>query len=368
MAQFYNRLDRTLISNFIKGYWDNITNHRAALQALMKLGNVRPNDSGKNLVWDVRGGRYASTAYDELDTIDIVRKNHYFQCNLPWAFLQVNDGISRDEIAMASGEAALVRHEKEMVTNLCKDFQTRINSDFLNNNGQSLSGNVLYGLPTVFTDSGSYSSSSRTATPSGTYAGQSLAASGVSVDNVDTNIWSPQLINYSGTPFNNGSAATWGANALAIITYAKDAVTFGNDGESMPNMLLVDRTMYSQLKYLITQQQRMVVTVKPGENSTSGLGIPGAVDHDGVDVVFDIDQPANTGYMLNFNKIWLELIPVAKTDNPGPNLSGKGSAKPDFFEVLTQDDIRSNGIACRVNLRGQYRINPRFQAKLYPYA
>lgn len=367
MANFYSRLDRTLISNFIKGYWDNITNHRAALQALMKLGNIDTGVSGSQLVWDVRGGRYTSASYDELDTIDITRKNHYFQCSLPWGFLQVNDGISRDEIAMAQGEAALVRHEKEMVKNLCADFQTRINSDFLNKNGATASGNVLYGLPTVFQDSGSYSSSSRTATPSGTYAGQSLAANGVAVDNVDTNVWSPQLINYTGTPFNGGSAATWAANALAVITYAKDAITYGNNAESQPNMLLVDRTMYSQLKYLITQQQRMVITVKPGEGSTSGLGIPGAVDHDGLDVVFDIDQPADTGYMLNFHKINMELIPVPKTDNPGPALTGKGS-KPDYFEVLTQDDVRSNGVICRVNLRGQFRVNPRFQGKLYPYA
>lgn len=368
MANFYSRLDRTLISNFIKGYWDNITNHRAALQALMKRGHIETGVSGSQLVWDVRGGRYVSAAYDELDTIDITRKNHYFQCNLPWAFLQVSDGISRDEIALAQGENSLVRHEKEMVKNLCLDFQTRINSDFLNKNGQSATGNVLYGAPTIFTDNASYSAGSRTATPSGTYAGQSLAASGVAVDNVDTNIWSPQLINYTSTLFNNGTAATWGSNALAVITYTKDAITYGNTQEMQPDLLIVDRTMNSQLKYLITSQQRMVVTVKPGDNGPSGLGIPGAVEHDGLEVVFDVDQPANTGYMLNFNQIWMELIPVPKTDNPGPNLTGKGSAKPDFFEVLTQDDVRSNGVVCRVNLRGQFRFNPRFQAKLFNYA
>lgn len=368
MSTFYGRLDKTLISNFIKGYWDNITNHRAALQALMKRGHIETGVSGSQLVWDVRGGRYNSSSYDELDTIDVTRKNHYFQCNLPWAFLQVNDGISRDEIAMAQGEAALVRHEKEMVKNLCLDFQTRVNSDFLNKNGQSSTGNVLYGLPTIFTDTGSYSSGSRTATPSGTYAGQSLAANGVAVDNVDTNIWSPILTNYTSTLFNNGTAATFANNALTSLTWTKDQITYGNTAELQPDLLIVDRTMNSQLKTLITSQQRMVITVKPGEGSTSGLGIPGAIDHDGLDIVFDVDQPAGVGYMLNFHQIYMEMIPVPKTENPGPNLTGKGSAKPDFFEVLTQDDVRSNGVICRVNMRGQYRFNPRFQAKLAAYA
>lgn len=368
MATFYSRLDRTLISNFIKGYWDNITNHRAALQALMKRGHIETGVSGSQLVWDVRGGRYTSTAYDELDTIDITRKNHYFQCNLPWGFLQVNDGISRDEIAMAQGDAALVRHEKEMVKNLCLDFQTRINSDFLNKNGATSTGNVLYGLPTIFQDSGSYSAGSKTATPSGTYAGQSLAASGVVVDNVDTNVWSPTLVNYTSTLFNGGSAATWAGQCLKVITYAKDQVTYGNMQELQPDMLIIDRPMMSDLKYAITSQQRMVVTVKPGDSGPSGLGIPGAVEHDGLEVVFDVDQPADTGYMLNFNQLWMELIPVPKTENPGPNITGKGSAKPDYFEVLTQDDVRSNGVVCRVNLRGQFRANPRFQAKLKNFA
>lgn len=367
MATFYSRLNNTLISDYIKGYWENVANHRVALQALMKRGHIETGKSGQNLVWDVRAGRYTSASYNELDTIDIVRKNHYAQANLPWAFLQVNDGISRDEIALASGEWALVRHEKEMVKNLCKDFETRINADFLSKNGATSTGNVLYGLPTIFQDSGSFVAANRNQTPAGTYAGLSLTSS-VSVDNVDTNVWSPILVNYTSTSFNGGAAATWANQALTAITYAKDQVTYGTSQEDVPDLLIVDRTMFSQLKSLITSQQRMVITTAPGDAGPAGLGIINSVQHDGLEVMFDPDQPANTGFMLNFNQIWLELVPVPKTENPGPNLTGKGSGKPDYFEVLTQDDIRSNGVVCRVNLRGQFRFNPRYQAKLFNYA
>lgn len=368
MATFYGRLNNTLISDYIKGYWENTNNHRTALQALMKRGHIETGCSGSNLVWDIRMGRYSSASYSELDTIDITRKNHYQQANLPWAFVQVSDGISRDEIALASGEWAIVRHEKEMVKNLCKDFETRINSDFLNNNGASLTGNVLYGAPTLFQDTGSYSAGSRTATSSGTYGSLNLDSTGLGIDNADTGVWSPLLANYTSTLFNNGSAATWAGQCLTVITWAKDQLTFGNAQEDQPDLLMVDRTMFSAVKSAITSQQRMVITTKPGDNGPSGLGIVGSVQHDGVEIMFDVDQPASTGYFLNFNQIWLELIPVPKTDNPGPNLTGKGSAKPDYFEVLTQDDIRSNGVACRVNLRGQFRFNPRYQGKLKNFA
>jgi hypothetical protein len=175
-------------------------------------------------------------------------------------------------------------------------------------------------------------------------------------------------VNYTSTLFNGGSAATWAANALTSITWAKDQITYGTSQEEQPDLLLVDRTMFSQLKSLITTQQRMVITTKPGDNGPTGLGINGSVQHDGVEVMFDPDQPANTGYFLNFNQIWLELVPVAKTDNPGPDITGKGKGKPDYFEVLTQDDIRSNGVVVRCNLRGQFRFNPRYQAKLKNFA
>jgi hypothetical protein len=367
MAVFPARLDRTLISNFIKGYWENSQNHRFALQALMKRGNITTGSSGSQLVWDVRGGRYSSAAYNLLEGVDVSMKNHYFQCNVPWAFLQVNDGITRDEMAMASGEWAMVRHEKEMLKNICKDFETRINSDFLNNNGASLTGNVLYGLPTIFQDSGSYSAGSRTATAQGTYAGQSIATSGIAVDGVEPNAWTPTLTNYTSTLFNGGSAATWANNALRVITWTKDQITYGSAPEDCPDLLVVDRTMFSDVKYLITSQQRMVVNVGPSAGQSMGLGIPGAVEHDGLEIVFDNDQPASTGYMLNFHQIYLELLPALTAANVGPKLAGAAS-KPEYFEVLTEDDVRSNGIIVRTNLRGQFRFSPKHQAKLKNYA
>lgn len=365
MATFPPRIDRTLISNFIKGYWENTSNHRFALQALMKRGNITTASSGSQLVWDVRGGRYSSAAYNLLEGIDVSMKNHYFQCNVPWAFLQVNDGITRDEMAMASGEWAMVRHEKEMLKNICKDFETRLNSDFLNVDGPGSTGNVLYGLPS-FLGSSASSAGSRTATASDIYAGQSTVLSAIAVDGVESNAWTPSLINYTSTLFNGGSAATWAGQALKAITFAKDQVTFGSAAEDQPDVLVVDRTMFSDLKALITQSQRLVVTVKPGDTGPSGIGIPGAVEHDGLEVVFDVDQPASTGYMINFNKTYLELLPTMTASNPGPKLSGGN--KPEYFEVLTEDDIRSNGIICRVNLRGQFRFSPKHCAKLYPYA
>lgn len=365
MPQFPARIDRTLIANYIKGYWENTPNHRFALQALMKRGNIQTASSGNQLIWDVRGGRYSAAAYGVGESIDVTSKNHYFQCNVPWAFLSVVDGITLDEMAMAQGEHAMVRHEKEMLKNICKDFETRINSAFVGNDGYALTGNNLYGIPS-FMGGASAGAGSKVATANDTYAGQTTVLSGIAVDGVEADAWSPTLVNYTSTAFNSGAAATWAGQCLKAITYAKDAVSFGTSAEEQPDCLVLPKAMLSDLKAKITESQRMIITVAPNGSSTSGLGIPGAVDHDGLDCVADVDMAADTGFICNFHKTHFELLPTQSGKVPGPSLS-KGKA-PEYFEVLTEEDIRANGVIARVNLRGQFRMSPRHFAKLFNYA
>lgn len=364
---FIPRIERSLISHYFKGYWENVENHRAALQALMKRGHVETGISGSNLVWDARVSRYVSASYAEGETIDVTRSNQYIQCNLPWAFNYVTDGITRDEAAMANGEWAILRHQKEMLQNMTTDFEERMNSAFLTVDGPASTGNVWYGLPSFLAAAGGTAAGDKEAVASDTYAGQSTALSGLTgVDSPDADAWTPTLVNWSSTAW-AATGITWIDNCLQVLTYTKDQITFGNKQELQPDLVILTRDMLSDLKYAITSQQRMVITVKPGSDGPSGLGIPGAVEHDGLEVVFDTDQTANTGHMLNFNQIWLECLPTPGIDNPGPKLGGKGN-KPEYFEVLTQDDIRSNGIIARVNNRSQFRFNPRYQAKMFNYA
>lgn len=364
---FIPRIERSLISHYFKGYWENVENHRAALQALMKRGHVETGISGANLVWDARVSRYVSASYAEGETIDINRSNQYIQCNLPWAFNYVTDGITRDEAAMANGEWAILRHQKEMLANMTTDFEERMNSAFLTVDGPGSTGNVWYGLPSFLGDNGSTGAGDKEAVASDTYAGHTTVASGLTgVDTPDADAWTPTLVNWSSTAW-AATGVTWLDNCLQVLTYTKDQITFGNKQELQPDLVILTRSMLSDLKYAITSQQRMVITVKPGSDGPSGLGIPGAVEHDGLEVVFDTDQTADTGHMLNFSQIWLECLPASGIDNPGPKLGGKAS-KPEYFEVLTQDDIRSNGVIARVNNRSQFRFNPKFQAKMKNYA
>lgn len=357
---FYGRITTNIISHYFKGYWEDAQNHRPTLQAVMKRGNVETGIAGQNLVWNFRAARYNQSAYSELQTIDIARVQQYAQANLPWAFLTMSDAISRDEIAMASGDQALIRHDKEMLKNMTSDFESRINYELLNTNGATATGNVLYGLPTLW-QSNTYSGKDGTI-GSSTYAGQSLVLNGItSVASPEADAWTPKAVNAPDAAW-AATGTTWADTCLEVLPYTEDKVKLGQKQEEQADICILTRGDYSALKSAITAQQRLIVNTSP-EAAPTGLGIPGGVVFGGLEVFFDADCPASTGYVLNANQIWMEILPKPGIASAGPKMPGSpGGNNPEYFEVLTQEDIRTNGLAVRVNFRSQFRFNPRYHA------
>ncbi len=120
--------------------------------------------------------------------------------------------------------------------------------------------------------------------------------------------------------------------------------------------------MFSDLKDVLASTQRLVVS---GEAPTNiGLGIPGGVEYDGVEYIFDADQTAAVGHIYNFNDIYLDVLQVPEVPGSNKIPGGGGQGKDDMFEVLVKDDINTNGVLVRVNFRAQLRFNPRTQGKL----
>jgi hypothetical protein len=222
---------------------------------------------------------------------------------------------------------------------------------------------VLHGLESFFAATGSLA---KQQTANDTYAGLATVSGGItSIDDAEAFAWTPRLVNYTHTGWNS-TAATWRANARESLTYCKDQLTYGNEAEYQPDLVIMDRPMFSTFKDVLSATQNLFVSQKP-EDSPTGLGIPGSVEYDGLELIFDADQTANTADMLNFRQIWLDVLKVPEV--PGANkIPGGGSAgKDDMFEVLVKDDITTNGILARVNFRAQLRHNPKFQGKLFNY-
>ena len=361
---YYGRITTNIISKyFLNEVWENTTNHRPFFIALKKRGHIESGLSGLNCTWNVNGGRHQMDAYDDAEVVNITRKKHEFQAVLPWAFLTVSDAITRDEIAMAGDDTSFRRVNKDMLERMKRNFQTRLNAQALTQDGNASGSNVLHGAESFF---GATGSTGKLQTPSDTYAGLTTVTGGITtIDNAEPDAWSPKIANYTHTGW-TATGATWRLNARESITYLKDQLTFGNEPDLQPDVLVTDRAMFSTFKDVLSATQQLHVIMKPGDGPT-GLGISGAVEYDGLEVIFDADQTANTAHMYNFRQIWLDVLKVPEV--PGANkIPGGGSAgKDDMFEVLVKDDITTNGILARVNFRAQLRFNVRYQGKLAAY-
>lgn len=355
------RIERTVLQHAFKGAWDAVQNHRPVFQALKKRGHINKGVAGKRLDWDVRVARHDVEAYDDLQRLEFARKNQYILAQLPWGMLAMKDVLSRDEIAMASGPEAMEAIHKRLITNMTDDFQTRVNYQFLRQDGAaSGAGNVLHGVPT-FT-AGSDNSAAEDATMSDTYATHSTALNGLTgVDGADADAWTPSGIDSSATAWTN-----FNTSALKIVNYAIDKCTKGSMAKDRPDLLVFDRALLSTLKAAVTAQQSGHISGTP--SGTQGLGIPGALEINGVECVFDADMASGEAYVLNFNHIHMDLLPVPEiVEGYGAIPDGGKSGKTEFFEVLVDSDIGTNGILVRVNFRAQFRFHPRYQGIIKAY-
>jgi len=357
---FQANIETKIISHYFKTQWDNTPNHRPVLQALMKRGNVEKGIAGKTLVWNARVGRYAMTDYGIGESIDISEKKQTIQATLPWSFQTMTDAITHEEMQMANGPEAMQKRQAEICKNLYRDFEARLNYGVLNTDGPATSGNPIYGLPSFLTFTMAGTLIDGVANDS--YAGHSTVLSSLAgVDNAESDAWTPKGVDATASDW-TGATDTWAVNGLNAISRLNTNLTYGTKAEEMPDLVVTTRNDYSALKSLIQASQRIIFAAKPGE-APQGLGLPGGIVHDGLEIVFDADCPTAVAYMLNTRQAFLEILPASPVASTGPSLPGKGDGS-DMFSCRTQEDIRTNGIGVRVNWGGQFRFNPKFHGKI----
>jgi len=355
------RTERTVLQHAFNGAWEAVQNHRPTFMALKKRGHIEKGVAGKRLDWTVRVGRNTIEAYDDLQALSFDRKNHYILAQLPWATLAMKGAISRDEIAMASGPEAMEKLHKRMISDMTEDFETRINYQFLRQDGAATgAGNVLHGIPTFIAGSAA-SASAKKGTMSDTYATHSTAESGLTgVDDAEADAWTPKGTHADATDFTEGGGFN-ADDAEEIMQYTIDSVTLGSMAKDKPDLAILCKNHLTTLKTAVSAQQRGMVSGTP--TGTQGLGIPGALEYSGLECVFDADMEDGKSYVLNFNHIYMELLPVPEIAEGYGGVPGGGkSGKTEYFEVLVDGDIHTNGILARVNFRGQLRFHPRYQA------
>lgn len=357
---FQANIENKIISHYFKTQWENTSNHRPFLQALMKRGNVEKGVAGKNLTWNARVSRYAMSDYGVGESITIGEKKQTIQATLPWSFQTMTDAITHEEMQMANGPEAMQKRQAEICKNMYADFESRLNYGVLNTDGPATSGNPIYGFQSFLTFTTAGTAIDGVANDS--YGGHSTVLSALTgVDTPEADAWTPKCVDATASDW-TGSTDTWASLALKAMSRLITNLTYGSKAGESPDLAILNRTDYTALKELITASQRIIFAAAPG-SSPQGLGIPGAIVHDGVEVMFDNDCPTGEGYVTNSRQAWLEILPASPVASSGPSLPGKGDGS-DLFSVRTQEDIRTNGIGVRCNWGGQFRFNPKFHGLL----
>ena len=357
---FSANIEAKIISHYFKTQWENTGNHRPVLQALMKRGNVERGIAGKTLTWNARVSRYAMNDYGIGEAVDVNEKRHTIQATLPWSFQTMTDAITHEEMQMANGEQALQKRQAEICKNLYSDFEGRINYGLLNTDGPATSGNPIYGLPSFL--GATFNGTAIAGVAADSYAGHSTVLSALTgVDTPETDAWTPKFIDATASDWTT-TADTFAYTGVKALSRLETELTYGSKAGESPDISILTRTAYNELKELIIATQSIQFTSAPG-NAPQGLGIPGGIVVGGLEVFFDADCPTGVGYVLNSRQAWLEILPASPVASSGPSLPGKGDGS-DLFSVRTQEDIRTNGLGVRCNWGGQFRFNPRFHGKI----
>lgn len=386
MAAPINVISDVTIHNFVRSYWDAYTKMNPFFGILEQKGNIRKGLSGDLVAWPLRGARYGTTTladYQDVSQLYVPQKQ-FAQATIPWGEIGAFDAVSMGELAKNDGNEALVRLRDVRVPLMTKDLfnnagntttqQGSLAWQILNVNGATYtgSGNPIYGFPTVFQDSGSYTAANKLQVSAGTYAGFGLATNSLStvLDNAVDNAWTPALVNTTSTAWAGGGGnATFRFNAFEILSFAARSVSFdGADSALKPTFGLLANTLFDDLRYQVTAKQTIFLQEAPGTDEYWGVGtaIQYAL-HEGIRYYWDANMPANTGYVINAEQVYLDVLKVPMNVS-GDTMPGAKFSKTDMVQgVVNYNDTR-RGITVSLTFRGQIRINPRYQAKLFNYA
>jgi hypothetical protein len=95
------------------------------------------------------------------------------------------------------------------------------------------------------------------------------------------------------------------------------------------------------------------------------MDVTAGLEHNGVPVRWDGHIPASTGYLLNYDQMYLDLQPryeFSKDANSALTTSGDDDG---IFETEVRYNDGRLAVTVSAVCPGQFRINPRYQGMLY---
>lgn len=378
-------IDPITIDNYGRMAWNNILQHYPTARTFMQKGNVNRDQGGNALTWPIEAGRndvHITQDFEDVADLYTLRRP-YAQPTIDWGQFAVLRAISKGELKRNSGNEALVKFGTKVVPSMFRDgLNGPTNSlfwQFFNMNIQSYTSTStkipFAGLPSVFTGNSAitWSSTAKEGTINNTnYAGLTCVASGLSstVDGAESDAWTPTAVNTTSQAWNGGASSdTFRDNAFEILTYTMSAVSkFDQNNPAMnPTEFVMTRAMYNDVAYQMNQKQSFLLEKAVGKKAVFGIGQDAyaGLEHNGLPIRWDALLPANTGYCLNYDQMWLDLMPKMEFSKDGNAVLKTSGDEDSIYETEVRYNDGRRAVTVSATVDGQFRINPRFQALMY---
>lgn len=356
----WQRIVHSTIRKYLRTEEVNILRNRKLTALLKERGRITYNVSGESLDWKVRYRRTPMVGYADGDTLTFARQNKRKTVNLDWRGYSATDSMTKLERLQNRNTEAIIKLYSNISKELVEDIEDQFGDELYVDGNAAGNSKRIHGLESCLGDDGSTTASDSVAAPSDTYGGLNTSLgnyggswSGTWPDGTGDahyDFWSPVLVNYTSDNFGptNHTFAEAGDEAVRfmIIQCQKNKSRRG-----MLDLILLTRTLYTDLLNLLDSKERFVSRPGRQEGSLAKLGFTDMVNYDGVEVTWEYGVPDTVGYGINVDMMELMCMQDQLFVPEGPDY-----------------DVASKSYRFGVDFFGNLKLNPRSLGKLDDYA
>lgn len=385
-------VDELVAQQYLRGKaWDQTKTINPVLERIEKNGGIVTDASGKFLELKARVGKFEKGQRADMEERSFARKQHHVTYRFPWSWHEMLGAISERDIALLGSKDAIYAAQKEQLKFMSQDFMTEMNNDILRSHvaGNDVAGISAYsgsdiplhGLLSMFdpgstattwnpdTEATATTTTARAAEkerlPQGTYGGITTNPTDTiaGVDAKARDASSPCIYHSDATGFGN----SWANSVLPFLSYAILRQTRSSAIQDRPDLAVFTMADYLVLKEkLRTDVSQQVVIIDTPTAPDAGMYPRTHLNYEGVTVLFDMDQPADTQFILNTHHMKFHVLPQQPANFLGKNGPIDGAVK-ELFKIDMAKDIDQGAWKIAAQLCGQLVCNPFYQGLGYKF-
>jgi len=343
-VEVFGTIAKAAHDRFVRKLSDETARNHVILALLQKKGRIRYGEDGKQLTWPVRYKRHELETYVDGQKVQFKRINPYVWATVDWRAYDMNTIVTKFEVLTTKGESALFRLYGQKTRELKDDFRRELAGKFFQDGSN---GKDFIGIEGIL--SGTYLGTANDGTANGTYASidQTLGTyGGSSLADVEYAFWTPTLVNWHSSGWTGSTPTDFSDTALKSVRYGILHTMRRNAVGERVDYVDFHLDMYRLFMEAYTAKENLYVNKGSRPGPLASLGFE-TLEYDGVEITWEEDVPADTGYGMNADYIDLMLLSDTLVD---------GSV---------EYDIDSKGWKMDADIFGQFKFSsPQHQFKI----